>query len=101
MTVLIANARTASGDKSEGATHEYYVTADVVSKHIQKASPNVNVINPTHNPEPQRKELPKGHTPPPAKPKQLLHLKTKTEARLSQVPCNDRREKVMIHKERF
>ena len=70
MTVLIANARTASGDKSEGATHEYYVTADVVSKHIQKASPNVNVINPTHNPEPQRKrELPKGHTPPPAKPK--------------------------------
>ena len=61
MTVLIANARTASGDKSEGATHEYYVTADVVSKHIQKASPNVNVINPTHNPEPQRKEsFPKG-----------------------------------------
>ena len=70
MAVLIANARTASGDKSEGATHEYYVTADVVSKHIQKASPNVNVINPTHNPEPQRKrELPKGHIPPPAKPK--------------------------------
>lgn len=56
MTVLIANARTASGDKSEGATHEYYVTADVVSKHIQKASPNVNVINPTHNPEPSKKK---------------------------------------------
>lgn len=70
MAVLIANARTASGDKSEGATHEYYVTADVVSKHIQKASPNVNVINPTHVPEPPRKrELPKGHTPPPEKPK--------------------------------
>ena len=61
MVVLIANARTASGDKSEGATHEYYVTADVVSKHIQKASPNVNVINPTHVPEPPRKEsFPKG-----------------------------------------
>lgn len=70
MAVLIANARTASGDKSEGATHEYYVTADVISKHIQKASPNVNVVNPTHVPEPPRKrELPKGHTPPPAKPK--------------------------------
>ncbi|AIL45364.1 MULTISPECIES: N-acetylmuramoyl-L-alanine amidase [Elizabethkingia] len=70
MAVLIANARTASGDKSEGATHEYYVTADVVSKHIQKASPNVNVINPTHVPEPPRKrELPKGHTPPSEKPK--------------------------------
>ncbi|WP_419494999.1 glucosaminidase domain-containing protein [Chryseobacterium bernardetii] len=70
MAVLIANAHTASGDKSEGATHEYYVTADVVSKHIQKASPNVNVVNPTHNPEPPRKrEVPKGHTPSPAKPK--------------------------------
>lgn len=70
MAVLIANARTASGDKSEGATHEYYVTADVVSKHIQKASPNVNVVNPTHIPEtPRKRELPKGHTPPPAKPK--------------------------------
>ncbi|MBP2615844.1 peptidoglycan DD-metalloendopeptidase family protein [Chryseobacterium jejuense] len=70
MAVLIANARTASGDKSEGPTHEYYVTADVVSKHIQKASPNINIVNPTHNPEPPRKrEAPKGHTPSPAKPK--------------------------------
>lgn len=70
MAVMVANARTASSDKSEGATHEYYVTADVVSKHIQKASPNVNVVNPTHNPEPLRKRgLPKGQTPSPAKPK--------------------------------
>lgn len=70
MAVMIANARTASGDKNEGAAHEYYVTADVVSKHIQKASPNVNVVNPTHNPEPPRKrEVPKRHTPSPAKPK--------------------------------
>ncbi|WP_336963234.1 hypothetical protein [Chryseobacterium contaminans] len=70
MAVLIANARTASGDKSEGPNHEYYVTADVVSKHIQKASPNINVVNPTHNPEPPRKrEVPKGHTLSPAKPK--------------------------------
>ncbi|SDI83925.1 hypothetical protein [Chryseobacterium jejuense] len=70
MAVMIANARTASGDKSEGATHEYYVTADVVSKHIQKASPNINVVNPTHNPEPPRKrEVPKGHTSSPPKPK--------------------------------
>lgn len=70
MAVLIANARNASGDKSEGPTHEYYVTADVVSKHIQKASPNVNVVNPTYNPEPPRKrELPTGNSPSPAKPK--------------------------------
>ncbi len=42
----------------------------MVSKHIQKASPNVNVVNPTHSPEPPRKrELPKGNTPTPAKPK--------------------------------
>ncbi|WP_185247647.1 peptidoglycan-binding domain-containing protein [Chryseobacterium bernardetii] len=70
MAVLIANTRTASGDKDEGAAHEYYVTADVVSKHIQKASPNVNVINPTHNPEPPRqRKWPQGHTPSPTKPK--------------------------------
>lgn len=70
MAVLIANARTTSGDKSEGSTHEYYVTADVVSKHIQKASPNVNVVNPTYNPEPPRKrEVPKRDIPSPAKPK--------------------------------
>lgn len=70
MAVLIANARTASGDKNEGSTHEYYVTADVVSKHIQKASPNVNVVNPTYNPEPPRKrEVPKKQTPSTPKPK--------------------------------
>ncbi|REC61965.1 hypothetical protein DRF65_13135 [Chryseobacterium pennae] len=70
MAVLIANAQTASGDKNEGATHEYYVTADIVSKHIQKASLNVNVVNPTHNPEPPRKrEFPKGNTPSSEKPK--------------------------------
>ncbi|MCD0478910.1 peptidoglycan-binding protein [Chryseobacterium sp. LC2016-29] len=70
MAVLIANMRIASGDKNEGATHEYYVTADVVNKNIQKASANVNVINPTYNPTPPRqREMPKGHTPQPSKPK--------------------------------
>lgn len=70
MAVLIANARTASGDKSEGPTHEYYVTADVVSKHIQKTSLNIDVVNPTYNPEPPRKrELPKGNIPLPTKSK--------------------------------
>lgn len=70
MAVLIANARTASGNKSEGPTHEYYVTADVVSKHIQKASPNIDVANPTYNPEPPRKrEVPNKQTPSTPKPK--------------------------------
>ncbi|WP_250255117.1 M23 family metallopeptidase [Chryseobacterium sp. Marseille-Q3244] len=69
MAVLIANSRTASGDKDEGATHEYYVTADVVSKSILKASPNVNVINPAYDPTPPRqRRWPTGYTPPPEKP---------------------------------
>lgn len=52
MAVVIANARMAPGDRNEGAAHEYYVTADVVSRNIQKASPNVNVANPMHHPDP-------------------------------------------------
>ena len=70
MAVQIANARIAAGDKNEGKTHEYYVTADVVDKKLQKASPNVNVDNPTYNPAPPKRERPKTQTPPPAKPKQ-------------------------------
>ena len=70
MAVQIANARIATGDKNEGKTHEYYVTADVVDKKLQKASPNVNVDNPTYNPAPPKRERPKTQTPPPAKPKQ-------------------------------
>jgi hypothetical protein len=94
MAVLIANARTASGDKSEGSTHEYYVTADVVSKHIQKASPNVNVVNPTHNPEPPRKrEVPKGNTPHQQNLKQLLFQRNPNLMEFSKVPSNHRREK--------
>ncbi|WP_054509228.1 hypothetical protein [Chryseobacterium sp. ERMR1:04] len=50
MAVQIANAHIAAGDTDEGPTHEYYVTAELVSKHIMKASPNVNVANPTHIP---------------------------------------------------
>ncbi|SHM62683.1 hypothetical protein [Chryseobacterium polytrichastri] len=50
MAVQIANARIATGETDEGSTHEYYVTAEYVAKHIMKASPNVNVINPTYIP---------------------------------------------------
>jgi len=64
MAVVVANARTASGDQSEGPTHEYYVTADVVSKHIQKASSNVNVINPIYEPPKRQRTLPQ-NTPAP------------------------------------
>lgn len=55
MAVQIANAGLAKGDRSEGNTHEYYVTAELVSKHILVASPNVNVVNPTHLPDPVKK----------------------------------------------
>ncbi|AYZ12447.1 hypothetical protein EGY05_11160 [Chryseobacterium arthrosphaerae] len=50
LAVQIANAGVARGDKNEGKTHEYYVTAEVISKHILKASPNVNVANPGYIP---------------------------------------------------
>ncbi|UHO39631.1 hypothetical protein H5J24_06005 [Chryseobacterium capnotolerans] len=68
MAVQIANAGVARGDKSEGKTHEYYVTAEVVSKHILKASPNVNVANPAHIPPPSKKAEPVDNTPPHRKP---------------------------------
>ncbi|WP_160139350.1 peptidoglycan DD-metalloendopeptidase family protein [Chryseobacterium sp. c4a] len=68
MAVQIANAGVARGDKSEGKTHEYYVTAEVVSKHILKASPNVNVANPAHIPPPPKKAEPIDNTPPHRKP---------------------------------
>ncbi|SIS64931.1 Peptidase family M23 [Chryseobacterium ureilyticum] len=55
MAVQIANAGLAKGDRSEDNTHEYYVTAELVSKHILVASPNVNVVNPTHLPDPVKK----------------------------------------------
>ncbi|WP_185248488.1 M23 family metallopeptidase [Chryseobacterium bernardetii] len=63
MAVQIANAQVARGDKSEGKTHEYYVTAEMVSKHILKASPNVNVANPSHIPEPPKKPKPEETDP--------------------------------------
>lgn len=75
MAVHIANARTAAGDRSEGALHEYYVTADVVSASVEKASPNINVINPAYMPPPPRQRnwlvtvpvsLPRADKPKPA-----------------------------------
>jgi uncharacterized protein (TIGR02594 family) len=41
----IANAHLAGGDKSEGKTHEYYVTAEVFRQKTQSSN-NINVINP-------------------------------------------------------
>ena len=69
MAVQIANARIAAGDKNEGKTHEYYVTADIVNTKIQKASPNVNVTNPTYNPEPPKRQRTLPQNTPPQKPK--------------------------------
>ena len=69
MAVQIANARIAAGDKNEGKTHEYYVTADIVNTKIQKASPNVNVTNPNYNPEPPKKSRTLPQNTPPQKPK--------------------------------
>lgn len=64
MAVRIANMGVARGDKNEGKTHEYYVTAEKISKHILKTSPNVNVANPTYiPPASEQSSLPK-HIPP-------------------------------------
>lgn len=41
----IADAQLAKGDKSEGKTHEYYVTAEVFRQQT-KSSNNINVTNP-------------------------------------------------------
>ncbi|KQT24178.1 hypothetical protein ASG22_09185 [Chryseobacterium sp. Leaf405] len=43
----IANMQVAKGDKNEGKTHEYYVTAEYYGK--LKASNNVNLKNPDYN----------------------------------------------------
>lgn len=80
MAVQIANARIASGDQSEGSTHEYYVTADVVDAKIQKASPNVNVANPTYTPPPPRTKPKTSTTRPPAKPKTAEKSKPKPDS---------------------
>lgn len=41
----IANAHLAGGDKSEGKTHEYYVTAEIFRQKTESSN-NINVINP-------------------------------------------------------
>lgn len=62
MAVQMANARVAKGDKNEGKTHEYYVTAEMVSKHMVKASPNLNIANPSYIPEvPEKREQKETH----------------------------------------
>jgi N-acetylmuramoyl-L-alanine amidase len=69
---IIANAQVASGSVNEGKTHEYYVTVEYYGK--QKASNNVNVVNPDHKettpakPAPTPKKTP-AVTPVPVKPK--------------------------------
>ncbi|MBF4466253.1 glycoside hydrolase family 104 protein [Flavobacterium sp. LC2016-12] len=50
--VWLANAKLAPGDKNEGATHEYYVTAEFLEKIPKRvASMNTNVPNPDYKPE--------------------------------------------------
>lgn len=63
MAARIANMGIAEGDRDEGRTHEYYVTAEVISKHISKTSPNVNVVNPAYIPPSGEKPGSKENTP--------------------------------------
>ncbi|SHG29111.1 hypothetical protein [Chryseobacterium vrystaatense] len=88
MAVQIANARIASGDQDEGATHEYYVTADVISRKIQKASANVNVDNATYTEAPPRqRKLPAGQTLPLPKPVPVTPKPKEETAKFPQTPA--------------
>lgn len=53
----IADAKLAKGDKSEGKTHEYYVTAEVFRQET-KSSNNINVINPNDTKSADTKAVP-------------------------------------------
>lgn len=49
----IANKYLMKGDKEEGATHEYYVTATHLGKGEKASQINVNVTNPDYKPKPK------------------------------------------------
>ncbi|CAN1502029.1 Endolysin/autolysin [Flavobacteriaceae bacterium] len=57
----IANAVKAKGDTSEGKTHEYYVTAEILNK--KTASKNTNVANPSYKDTTAKPRTPKKETP--------------------------------------
>ncbi|MXS71790.1 hypothetical protein GSF70_11245 [Flavobacteriaceae bacterium W22] len=63
MASMIANMQVATGDKTEGKTHEYYVTAEYFGK--LEASNNVNLKNPASNisPKIESKNIPATHQP--------------------------------------
>jgi len=69
----MANAQLAKGDKSEGKTHEYYVTAEIFRQET-KASNNVNVINPND------KVADKKATPQKTAPQKTVKPKSKAPA---------------------
>lgn len=52
MASMIANMQVAKGDKNEGKTHEYYVTAEYFGK--LQASNNIDINNPASNTSPQK-----------------------------------------------
>jgi muramidase (phage lysozyme) len=57
----IANAIKAKGDSSEGKTHEYYVTAEILN--TKTASKNTNVSNPSYKDTTAKPATPKKQTP--------------------------------------
>ena len=62
MASMIANMQVAKGDKNEGRTHEYYVTAEYYGK--LEASNNVNINNPSYNaPKAEQKKVPATNQP--------------------------------------
>lgn len=73
MASMVANMQVAKGDKTEGKTHEYYVTAEYFGK--LDASNNVNLKNPASNGSPK---IESKKTPTTNQPKKPISTQPKT-----------------------
>ncbi|SNR31294.1 peptidoglycan-binding protein [Flavobacterium sp. ov086] len=74
----MANAQVAKGDKSEGKTHEYYVTAEVFRQKTVSSN-NINVINPDHKTTDSKPAAQKPVKPRPAAPAETKGKSKKEE----------------------
>ncbi|SNS04313.1 TIGR02594 family protein [Flavobacterium sp. ov086] len=79
----MANAQLARGDKSEGKTHEYYVTAEVFRQKTVSSN-NINVINPDHKTTDSKPADQKPVKPRPAAPAETKGKSKKTEKGLKE-----------------
>ena len=79
----IANAHLAGGDKSEGKTHEYYVTAEIFRQKTESSN-NINVINPDKNGTAPQKPVSQKQAPKPTDPAAKKGKSKKEEKRIAE-----------------